>query len=74
MTRGLKITLLALAGVLVAVVLALSVVLGTAFGSRWALGLVPGLTVENFQGRLGGQWSADHLLWQQDASRVEVVG
>ncbi|SDX03362.1 translocation/assembly module TamB domain-containing protein [Pseudomonas sp. NFACC08-1] len=72
MTRGLKITLLALAGVLVAVVLALSVVLGTAFGSRWALGLVPGLTVENFQGRLGGQWSADHVLWQRDASRVEV--
>lgn len=72
MTRGLKITLLALAGVLVAVVLALSVVLGTAFGSRWALGLVPGLTVENFQGRLGGQWSTDHVLWQQDASRVEV--
>ncbi|SDB02474.1 translocation and assembly module TamB [Pseudomonas sp. NFACC23-1] len=72
MTRGLKITLLALAGVLVAVVLALSVVLGTAFGSRWALGLVPGLTVENFQGRLGGQWSADLVLWQQDASRVEV--
>ncbi|SCZ26033.1 MULTISPECIES: translocation/assembly module TamB domain-containing protein [unclassified Pseudomonas] len=72
MTRGLKITLLALAGVLVAVVLALSVVLGTAFGSRWALGLVLGLTVENFQGRLGGQWSADHVLWQRDASRVEV--
>ena len=72
MTRGLKITLLALAGVLLTVVLTLSVVLGTAFGSRWALGLVPGLTVENFQGRLGGQWSADHLLWQQDASRVEV--
>lgn len=72
MTRGLKITLLALAGVLVALVLALSVVLGTTFGSRWALGLVPGLTVENFQGRLGGQWSVDHLLWQQDASRVEV--
>ncbi|KQW37227.1 MULTISPECIES: translocation/assembly module TamB domain-containing protein [Pseudomonas] len=72
MTRGLKITLLALAGVLLMLVLTLSVVLGTAFGSRWALGLVPGLTVENFQGRLGGQWSADHLLWQQDASRVEV--
>jgi translocation and assembly module TamB len=42
-------------------------VLGTAAGSRWALGQVPGLSVENFQGRLGGQWSADHLLWQQDA-------
>jgi translocation and assembly module TamB len=25
------------------------------------------LSVENFQGRLGGQWSADHLLWQQDS-------
>ncbi|MBO1538310.1 translocation/assembly module TamB domain-containing protein [Pseudomonas sp. OA65] len=72
MTRGLKKTLLALAGVLLALVLALSVVLGTAFGSRWALGLVPGLTVENFQGRLGGQWSADRLLWQQGDSRVEV--
>lgn len=72
MTRGLKKTLLALAGVLLAVVLALSVALGTAFGSRWALGLVPGLSVENFQGRLGGQWSADRLLWQQGDSRVEV--
>ena len=72
MTRGVKKTLLALAGVLLAVMLALSVALGTAFGSRWALGLVPGLTVENFQGRLGGQWSADRLLWQQDDSRVEV--
>ncbi|WP_434571063.1 translocation/assembly module TamB [Pseudomonas sp. Z3-6] len=72
MTRGLKTTLLALAGVLLAVVLALSVALGTAFGSRWALGLVPGLSVENFQGRLGGQWSADRLLWQQGDSRVEV--
>lgn len=72
MKRGVKITLLAVAGVLLALVLALSVVLGTAFGSRWALGLVPGLSVEKFQGRLGGQWSADHLLWQQDASRVEV--
>ncbi|MBV4494871.1 translocation/assembly module TamB [Pseudomonas sp. SWRI12] len=72
MTRGLKKTLLALAGVLLALVLALSVALGTAFGSRWALGLVPGLSVENFQGRLGGQWSADRLLWQQGDSRVEV--
>ena len=72
MKRGVKITLLALVGGLLAVVLALSVVLGTAFGSRWALGLVPGLTVENFQGRLGGQWSADHLLWQQGDSRVAL--
>ncbi|TCV66402.1 translocation/assembly module TamB domain-containing protein [Pseudomonas fluorescens] len=72
MKRGVKITLLALVGGLLALVLALGAVLGTAFGSRWALGLVPGLTVENFQGRLGGQWSADHLLWQQGDSRVAM--
>jgi len=70
--RGLKITLLAILALLMLVILAVSTVLGTATGSRWALGFVPGLTVENFQGRLGGQWSADHLLWQQDTSRVEL--
>ena len=72
MSRGLKVTLLALGGLLVTVALALSILLGTTFGSRWALGLVPGLTVESFQGRLGGQWSADRVLWQQDASGVEL--
>ncbi|MHC8395671.1 translocation/assembly module TamB domain-containing protein [Pseudomonas sp. LB3P93] len=72
MNRGLKITLLAILALLVLVVLTVTSVLGTATGSRWALGFVPGLTVENFQGRLGGQWSADHLLWQQDTSRVEL--
>ncbi|KJZ42184.1 translocation/assembly module TamB domain-containing protein [Pseudomonas fluorescens] len=72
MNRGLKITLLAILAVLMLVVLAVATVLGTATGSRWALGFVPGLTVENFQGRLGGQWSADHVLWQQDSSRVEL--
>ncbi|WP_259156540.1 translocation/assembly module TamB domain-containing protein [Pseudomonas sp. JAI111] len=72
MKRGLKITLLAILALLMLVVLAVSTVLGTATGSRWALGFVPGLTVENFQGRLGGQWSADHLLWQQDSSQVEL--
>jgi translocation and assembly module TamB len=70
--RGLKITLLAILALLMLVVLTVATVLGTAAGSRWALGFVPGLTVENFQGRLGGQWSADHVLWQQDSSRVEL--
>jgi len=70
--RGLKITLLAILALLMLVVLSIASVLGTATGSRWALGFVPGLTVENFQGRLGGQWSADHVLWQQDTSRVEL--
>ncbi|MBF6040109.1 translocation/assembly module TamB [Pseudomonas sp. P154a] len=72
MNRGLEITLLAILALLMLVVLSIASVLGTATGSRWALGFVPGLTVENFQGRLGGQWSADHVLWQQDTSRVEL--
>ncbi|WP_449439733.1 translocation/assembly module TamB domain-containing protein [Pseudomonas migulae] len=72
MKRGLKVTLLAILALLMLVLLTVTTVLGTATGSRWALGFVPGLTVENFQGRLGGQWSADHLVWQQDTSRVEL--
>ncbi|POF41473.1 hypothetical protein B0D71_14770 [Pseudomonas laurylsulfativorans] len=72
MKRGLKVTLLAIAALLMLVVLTLATVLGTATGSRWALGFVPGLTLDNFQGRLGGQWSADRVLWQQDNNRVEL--
>ncbi|MCP1519337.1 translocation and assembly module TamB [Pseudomonas migulae] len=67
-----KVTLLTILALLMLVLLAVTTVLGTATGSRWALGFVPGLVVENFQGRLGGQWSADHLVWQQDTSRVEL--
>ncbi|TFY88530.1 translocation/assembly module TamB [Pseudomonas nabeulensis] len=70
--RGVKIAGLAALAMLALVLLALWTVLGTQAGSRWALGRVPGLTVENFQGHLGGQWSADHLLWQQEGSRVEL--
>ncbi len=70
--RGLKIAGLAIVAVFALVLLALWAVLGSQAGSRWALGQVPGLSVENFQGHLGGQWSADHLLWQQDSSRVEL--
>ncbi|AWA40339.1 translocation/assembly module TamB domain-containing protein [Pseudomonas sp. 22105] len=72
MKRGLKISVLALLSLVLLIVLSITVVLGTQAGSRWVLGLVPGLSVDNFQGRLGGQWSADHLLWQQDSSRVEL--
>ncbi|MFY0727911.1 translocation/assembly module TamB domain-containing protein [Pseudomonas sp. NFX15] len=72
MKRGLKITLLAIAALLMLVVLTLATVLGTATGSRWALGLVPGLSLDNLQGRLAGQWSADRVLWQQDNNRVEL--
>ncbi|NMZ92751.1 translocation/assembly module TamB [Pseudomonas panacis] len=72
MMRGVKIAGLAVLATLVVLLLALWAVLGTQAGSRWALGRVPGLSVENFHGRLGGQWRADHLLWAQDGSRVEL--
>ena len=62
MKRGLKIAALALLTLVLLVVLSIATLLGTQAGSRWALSLVPGLSVENFQGRLGGQWSPDHLL------------
>ncbi|CAI2798075.1 Putative exported protein [Pseudomonas [fluorescens] SBW25] len=72
MMRGVKIAGLAVMALLGGLLLALWAVLGTQAGSRWALGRVPGLSVEHFQGHLGGQWSADHVLWQQDSSRVEL--
>ncbi|WP_430445397.1 MAG: translocation/assembly module TamB domain-containing protein [Pseudomonas piscis] len=74
MMRGLKITLLAILALVVLVILALAAVLGTQAGSRWALRQVPGLSLEQFDGRLGGQWSAGHLLWQQDGTRIELRG
>jgi translocation and assembly module TamB len=70
--RGLNLSLLAILTLLMLLALTLATVLGTAAGSRWALGLVPGLTLDNFQGRLGGQWSADRVLWQQDTRQVEL--
>jgi translocation and assembly module TamB len=47
-------------------------VLETQGGSRWLLAQVPGLTVENFSGRLGAVWQADALRWQQDDLRVDL--
>ena len=58
---------------LLVVVLAVGLVLGTSAGSRWALTQIPGLIVEQFSGRLGGRWQADSLVWQQDGRRVEVA-
>nr|WP_245399190.1 translocation/assembly module TamB domain-containing protein [Pseudomonas syringae] len=53
-------------------VVGVSLLLGTQTGSQWALARVPGLQLENFQGRLGGQWRADRLIWQQGEDRVDV--
>ncbi|WP_411382712.1 translocation/assembly module TamB domain-containing protein [Pseudomonas sp. L7] len=70
--RLLKPALSIVLGLLLLVGLCATLVLGTQAGSRWVLGLVPGLEVEDFQGRLGGQWEAAHLVWAQDGSRVEL--
>ncbi len=55
--------------------LALAAVLGlpaTESGSRWLLGRVPGLAVEDFRGRLLGNWSASALRWQSGGTRVQL--
>ncbi len=68
----LKPSLLGLLGGVLLLVLCLTLLLGSTAGSRWTLARVPGLQVENFSGRLAGQWSAERLTWQQGADRVEV--
>lgn len=53
---------------------ALGVLLGTPYGGNWLLRQVPGLQVEAFDGRLGGEWQAERILWEQDGMRAEVSG
>ncbi|MDB6146163.1 MAG: hypothetical protein JWP80_5207 [Pseudomonas sp.] len=72
MRRATKITGLSIIAVFALLILGLGVMLGTPAGSRWVLGLVPGLQVDNFDGRLAGAWRADRLLWVQGESRVDV--
>ncbi|HEY6611762.1 MAG TPA: translocation/assembly module TamB, partial [Pseudomonas sp.] len=55
--------------------LALAAVLAlpaTETGSRWLLGRVSGLVVEDFRGRLLGDWSASALHWQSGGVRVTL--
>ena len=72
MRRGLKYGLYGLLGVLLLLVLALTWMLASTAGSRWALAQVPGLQVSNFSGQLGGQWRAEQLRWQQGDSLADV--
>lgn len=72
MNRVLKRSLWALLALVLIVMVAFASLLATQAGSRWLLGQVPGLTLENFSGRLAGHWQADALNWQQDATIVEV--
>lgn len=74
MRRVLKPLLWTLLAVVLLVALALGLVLGSQAGSRWALGRVPGLEVDDFSGRLGGQWQATELRWTQGETRIQVLG
>jgi translocation and assembly module TamB len=71
--RVFKFILLGLLGSVLLVVLALGAFLGTEGGSRWVLGRVPGLQVDDFQGRLAGRWQASQLTWADGGNRVEVL-
>ncbi|WP_369991726.1 translocation/assembly module TamB domain-containing protein [Pseudomonas xanthosomatis] len=70
MMRVFKSTLLGLGVLLVFIALALAWVLASQAGSRWALGLVPGLEVSDFSGRLGSSWQARQLRWQNGDDQV----
>tara|TARA_R100001244_G_scaffold24895_5_gene25080 strand:- start:401 stop:4069 length:3669 start_codon:yes stop_codon:yes gene_type:complete len=71
--RVVKFSLTALLGVLLVLLAVIALVLGSNAGSRWALAQVPGLQVDDFSGRLGGEWRAQRLHWQQGANQLEVT-
>ncbi|WP_415755314.1 translocation/assembly module TamB domain-containing protein [Pseudomonas leptonychotis] len=73
MKRGLRYGLFSLLGLLFALSIGLSLLLGTQGGSRWLLAQVPGLQVDDFNGRLGGSWSAQQLRWQQGDDSVLLM-
>lgn len=64
--------MLGLVTLLLLILLTVGAVLGTHTGSRWVLNKVPGVEVEQFHGRLGGEWQAERLTWQHGANRAAV--
>ncbi|MGA4321258.1 translocation/assembly module TamB domain-containing protein [Ectopseudomonas hydrolytica] len=70
--RLLKGVAVGLLGLMLLVGASLWLLLGSQAGSRWLLQQVPGLQVEGFDGRLGGAWQAEQLIWQQGEMRVEL--
>ncbi|BAN48961.1 translocation/assembly module TamB domain-containing protein [Metapseudomonas resinovorans] len=67
-----KFSLAGLLAVLVALVASLAILLFTEAGGRWLLDKVPGMQVDDFQGTLGGRWSATRLTWQQDGTTLKL--
>ncbi|MDF9619674.1 translocation/assembly module TamB [Pseudomonas entomophila] len=73
MTRVFKSIFLGLLALLLLIALVLGLVLGTQAGSRWVLGLVPGVQVDDFEGHLGGAWQARQLRWSDGDNHVELL-
>ncbi|WP_409274803.1 translocation/assembly module TamB domain-containing protein [Pseudomonas sp. KCJK9111] len=67
-----KYMLLGLFGLMAVLTLTIALVIGTEGGSRWALGKVPGLTVEGFAGRLAGTWQASRLSYDDGQTQVQA--
>ncbi|MFT0213160.1 translocation/assembly module TamB domain-containing protein [Pseudomonas sp. F1_0610] len=72
MRSWLKKILFSLLALVLIIPIALWSVLSTQSGSRWVLSMVPGLTVEQFEGALLDSWKASYLSWQQDELKVEI--
>jgi translocation and assembly module TamB len=70
--RRFLITMSCVLALLLTLLLAVMLLINSEAGSRWLLAQVPGLEVEAFEGRLGSQWSAERLHWQQGESSVLV--
>jgi len=68
----LKRLILGLVALLVLALLAAVLLLVTTTGSRWLLAQVPGLQVQDFDGRLLGSWRAQRLSWQANGQRVAL--
>ncbi|WAC44174.1 translocation/assembly module TamB [Pseudomonas sp. SL4(2022)] len=73
MKRWLRNVLFSLLGLLLVLAISMCLLLGTQGGSRWLLAQVPGLQVDDFDGRLGGSWRATQLRWQQGENSVQVM-
>ena len=70
MRRLFKGLLWSLGSLLLILALGLGGILGTQLGSQWLLEHIPGLSVTQFQGRLGGQWQAQQLHWANATQRI----
>ncbi|WP_440468875.1 translocation/assembly module TamB domain-containing protein [Pseudomonas sp. YH-1] len=68
--RTLRWSLVGLFGLILLLVIAVGLLIGTPAGSRAVLSWVPGLSVDEFDGRLAGGFSAKRLEWTDGATHL----